>query len=226
MALGLALAAFGQPIYERTFQIVRWAPLSKLYSIGAEWPNTGPIVMLFIVIWVLDRRRRYLLVPFAAALLLSATFNETIKRVSGRGRPEATVRMGNTERVWIAEWIAEHPRTAMRLETRDQWLWLTPERPLTSDKFASFPSGHANAACVMGIFLCILYPQLRWLWVVLAVATALARVQAERHFPSDVLFAAGLAWIVAQWVFTWRRPVEWGMALERWARRKGIANSE
>jgi membrane-associated phospholipid phosphatase len=69
----------------------------------------------------------------------------------------------------------------------------------------SFPSGHATGAFALAALLVAHYPRWRAAFVLPAAAIALARVQLDRHFPSDVLAGAVLGWYWAHWVLGWRR---------------------
>jgi membrane-associated phospholipid phosphatase len=69
----------------------------------------------------------------------------------------------------------------------------------------SFPSGHAAGAFALAALLCAYYPRWRWAFVSFAVAVALARLQLDRHFASDLVAGAFLGWFWAQWMMAWRR---------------------
>lgn len=61
----------------------------------------------------------------------------------------------------------------------------------------AFPSGHATASFALAGFLSMHYPRWRWLFVIVAAAICLARVQLDRHFPSDVVAGSLLGWYLA-----------------------------
>jgi membrane-associated phospholipid phosphatase len=67
----------------------------------------------------------------------------------------------------------------------------------------AFPSSHAAVAFGGAFMLARLFPRARWVGIVLAVGCALTRVLARAHFVSDVVFAAGLGWLVS-WAL-WRK---------------------
>jgi membrane-associated phospholipid phosphatase len=69
----------------------------------------------------------------------------------------------------------------------------------------AFPSGHAFASFALAAVFCAWYPRWRWLFIVGAIAVALARVQLDRHFFGDVLFGAFLGWYMAWALVSWRR---------------------
>jgi undecaprenyl-diphosphatase len=68
---------------------------------------------------------------------------------------------------------------------------------LPPDQF-SFPSGHAMSAFAIAIPLCIFYPELQAILVVLSFSIAISRVILGMHFVSDVivgsLLGAGLGY--------------------------------
>lgn len=67
----------------------------------------------------------------------------------------------------------------------------------------AFPSSHAAVAFGGAAMLARLFPRARWVGYVLAAGCAATRVAARAHFVSDVVFAAGLGWLVG-WAL-WRK---------------------
>jgi membrane-associated phospholipid phosphatase len=61
-----------------------------------------------------------------------------------------------------------------------------------STRYSSFPSGHASAAFAVATVLGTRYRKYRLPLYLLAGAVAWARVNAARHFPSDVFVGAGI----------------------------------
>lgn len=82
--------------------------------------------------------------------------------------------------------------------------------------WASFPSGHSTTSMSLAVALCLLWPRLSWLWLLIGFSGALSRVMLGVHWPSDAV--AGCAYgaictlAVAQgfanrgWVFTQTGP--------------------
>ncbi|OPZ09234.1 MAG: PAP2 superfamily protein [candidate division BRC1 bacterium ADurb.BinA364] len=103
---------------------------------------------------------------------------------------------------WLAEHVAEHPDTPVRLDGSTRWLLFKQNRPWGLENYKSFPSGHAVSAFAMAAFLIALYPQGRWLWLALAIGCMLSRVYFRMHYFEDTLFAAGEGWLIAHWVFS------------------------
>ncbi len=71
----------------------------------------------------------------------------------------------------------------------------------------AFPSSHTAVAFGGAALLARLFPRARWVGYTLAAGCAATRVIARAHFVSDVVFAAGLGWLVA-WLLTRRWPVQ------------------
>jgi membrane-associated phospholipid phosphatase len=67
----------------------------------------------------------------------------------------------------------------------------------------SFPSGHAAVAVGLAIGLTWLYPRGRWTFAVLAALASLQRLGEGAHYMSDLLFAAGIAYLVAAVCLHW-----------------------
>lgn len=64
----------------------------------------------------------------------------------------------------------------------------------------SLPSSHTAVAFGGAAALAILFPRARWVGYALAAGCAVTRLLAGAHFVSDVVMAAGIGWIVAQWL--------------------------
>jgi len=69
--------------------------------------------------------------------------------------------------------------------------------------FASMPSGHSItvAAFCMGLFY--LFPRLRVLWVVCAIAVAFSRIILGSHYPSDVIFGLAVGFYSTVFIYYW-----------------------
>lgn len=67
----------------------------------------------------------------------------------------------------------------------------------------AFPSSHTAVAFGGAFMLARLFPRARWVGYVLAASCGITRVLARAHFVSDVVFAAGLGWLVS-WAL-WRK---------------------
>lgn len=67
----------------------------------------------------------------------------------------------------------------------------------------AFPSSHTAVAFGAAAMLARLFPRARWVGFALAAGCGVTRVLHRAHFVSDVVFAAGLGWLVS-WAL-WRR---------------------
>ena len=77
----------------------------------------------------------------------------------------------------------------------------------------SFPSAHTASAFGFAVMMFWAFPRGRVAFFVLAMLTALQRVCASAHFPSDVCFGAAIGWSVASLFVHWNRLAK---PLERW----------
>jgi membrane-associated phospholipid phosphatase len=224
-ALALTLLPFAEPLHRAVYATLMWLPLSEFFSTTRQFAGTTAILTLLAVIFVFDPPRRRTLVALLVAMGIAAVANESIKQVTGRTRPSRSVLLEEKDRLKLERYIAEHPGTPVRTDGRDNWLLFKNDRPYFKDDFSSFPSGHANTAFVIAAFLIIVYPRGRWIWLLLAVGCALARVRFRRHFPEDILFGGALGWVMAHWVFSWGWPMRLAARLETVFQRKGASKS-
>lgn len=72
----------------------------------------------------------------------------------------------------------------------------------------AFPSSHAAVAFGGAFMLARMFPRAKWVGIALAVGCGVTRVAARAHFVSDVVFAAGLGWLVSWWLWRGWRPRE------------------
>ena len=72
----------------------------------------------------------------------------------------------------------------------------------------AFPSSHAAVAFGGAFMLARMFPRAKWVGIVLAVGCGVPRIAARAHFVSDVVFAAGLGWLVSWWLWRGWRPRE------------------
>ncbi len=203
------------PVPMWAYENLERLPLDDFFSTSRQFASTTCVVALVLSIALLDMKRRRYLFLLLIALVLSAGTNEIIKQITGRARPEFSVLTDAKHLARLEKFIHEHPGTPVRAERKDQWLLLKPHRPFFRGEFDSFPSGHALAAFVLAAFLIAMYPRGRWIWIILAVGCALARVRFRRHFPEDVIVGSALGWLIARWVFSWHWPLRYAEWIER-----------
>lgn len=219
MVLALLMLPFTNVTYWPLFHFAERFP-GHYITAAKQFANPFTVTVIFLSIGILDKRRRPVLVALLAAILLASTVNSTLKTITVRARPRFSLHLdaGSENTQWIKDYNADHPKAPpIPTDPTDTWLWFSPHRLdlMASSKFGSFPSGHSCGAFVMAAFLVALYPQGRWLWLVVAVGCAIARVAQRRHFPEDVLFGGGLGWVIAQWVLTWQWPITVGRRIFR-----------
>lgn len=206
----LAMIPFARHLDAPIDLAVQHLPLAPFTALAKQISNGVTVLLLAVVIWLMDPRRRGSLAVLLAALLLAMTVNHTIKMITGRARPKYGLEMGDRQKEWIADYAREHPRTSVCPEPEDQWIGLHVGPVLSVDPFGSFPSGHATGAFVTAAYLSALYPQARVVWYCIAAGCGVARIKNGDHYASDSLFGAATGWIVAQIVFSWLWPVRLG----------------
>lgn len=204
IVLALLLIPFTEITAQAIRDLVRSVPKS-VYATLTQIPSPTMLLVVAAAVWLLDVRRRAALVYLAVALAVSGLVTEPLKQILGRARPQASILRTEETPERMARLAAQYPavRPPAHVPGSDTWLLLCSGRPWFADSFSSFPSGHAMSVFVVAAFLCALYPRGRWLWLILALGCALARVRARRHFLDDVLFSAGAGWLLACRVFTW-----------------------
>lgn len=132
------------------------------------------------------------------------------------------VRATARRRAWLLFWspvlaggVAELLKIVVRRERPAVHDGLYGFRPWDERTWSAaglaFPSSHVAVAFGGAAMLARLYPRARWVGYTLAAGCAITRVAARAHFVSDVVFAAGLGWLVG-WAL-WRR----------WAPRVAVA---
>ena len=62
--------------------------------------------------------------------------------------------------------------------------------------FASFPSGHATFIFSFSVSMFLVFPKLRWIWVLLAILVTVGQIGMYYHYVSDVLAGALLGGLV------------------------------
>jgi len=75
-------------------------------------------------------------------------------------------------------------------------------------KARSFPSGHAASTFGLVSFLVREFPKLQTLLWVVAILVGFSRIYVGAHFPADILFGAGLGYLVANiYVAIWESRI-------------------
>lgn len=160
------------------------------------------VCLILAAVWFCDPARRRCLPRLTAAAFGSGLAANIVKLLVGRVRPFAWIdQLGNTLPQQFTEWL-----------------------PLgtNSSHEQSFPSAHTATAVGLALGLSALYPQGRLYFGVLATLVALQRVVHTAHYPSDVLFAAGLSWTVVAGLFRIRDLNRRFLLIERTPRAKPV----
>jgi membrane-associated phospholipid phosphatase len=212
MLLAVALAPATDRTYHALYVLAR-VPRMTFLVFAKQFANIFSILTIAAIVWSMDRPRRAALGVLIVALLAASLTNEPIKVLAGRARPMYSLALTKENHAWIERYLQAHPKARMRPDGHDQWLWLSPQRPFYQDPYLSFPSGHANTAFVLAAFLIVLYPRMKWGWLIVAFGCAMARVAQRRHFPEDILFGGGLGWVMACYVFSLQWPAALGRRL-------------
>lgn len=128
-----------------------------------------------VLVLAVRRLRWWFMADVGLVMISQALVASGLKQVFGRVRPEA----------------------ALHLTTFHGPGWGEPGY--------SFPSGHAAAGFALAALLSSWYPRWRWAFIIMAVAICLARLQLQRHFPSDLVFGGFVGWYLGVALTTWRR---------------------
>jgi membrane-associated phospholipid phosphatase len=119
------------------------------------------------------------------AIAVPGLFVAVVKRLIGRARPYVA-----GDDAWTSLWFG----------------W--------SSAYAAFPSGHATTAFAAAVAIGALWPKLRPLMWVYAVAIAVSRVIVTAHHPSDVIAGAIVGTIGALLVRNWYASRRLGFAVQ------------
>lgn len=176
VAIGLVM--LGDQRLERLFDsfAAGVTPLYYLSFVFTDLIKIIPLSVMLVLLTRLDLRLRRGFLRVAAWVMLPQMFaSSLLKHLFGRLRPPAS----DHETIFLG--------------------------PGFSEASYSFPSGHATAAFALAALLTAYYPRWRYLFWVVAALAALARVQLDRHFFSDIFAGGILGWYMAWWFIGWQR---------------------
>ncbi|MEW6238052.1 MAG: phosphatase PAP2 family protein [Candidatus Omnitrophota bacterium] len=121
-------------------------------------------ILICYFIWEYDRENRKKIVVLAVSALISVSIYTVLQATVGKLRPSVTDGVA-TYLPFLIGW--------------------------QSDNSLSFPSGHATFAFTLASFLALLYPRRKYFFLLIATATALARIYFHAHYFSDI-YAGGV----------------------------------
>ncbi len=149
--------------------------LRDLASICEIFGRAECVLLVAILMWRLDRLRRWAVPGVAATALLSGVVADGVKMLIARARPHHFDFLGGV------------------------WSSFGPWLPLGSLGSASqsFPSAHTATAVGLAISLIYIYPAARSPLVILPMLVAIQRMDSGAHFLSDVLCGAAVGCLVA-----------------------------
>jgi len=159
----------------------------------------GAVTSVLIVcaaIFVLDRTRRVRLLDLAAGVLVNALAVNAIKILVGRPRPRFNDPLHFSGPFHPYPLVRDVDPIAPGVQPGTVWRHSWEVWGDISSDLWSMPSSHTAAAMVLSAALVRLYPALRPLVLVLAVAVAACRVLFTAHYASDVVVGAAIGWVV------------------------------
>jgi membrane-associated phospholipid phosphatase len=159
-----------------------------------EYGQFGSIALAALLMWLLDPERRARLLDWIAGMAIAAAIVFPMKMLIGRPRP----RLGDPGSILGP--FGAYPLGPGR-GVRHAWeVW----GGISSDLW-SMPSSHTAYAVVMSVFLAAVYPRVRGLVYLLAVAVGVCRVLFGAHYASDVVVGAGAGLLAGRAGLAWAR---------------------
>lgn len=151
--------------------------MRELIEMSEAFAHGASVAVILAGFYTLDRSNRKHTLRLLLMAYGSGLIADLVKLTVARTRPRDFSFVGD---VW---------------DTFQGWL---PFATHTSSQ--SFPSSHVAVGVGLALGLAMVYPQARWYFAMLAVLACLQRLQSGAHYPSDVLFGAGLAWGFCWWL--------------------------
>ena len=140
---------------------------------------SNPLIPISVVVFVILGFLAFIGRPFSKretaaflcsiSIIVAATIKDELKFVFGR--------------TWPDTWTNDNPSFL-----RDGVYGFNFMHGGTT--YQSFPSGHMAAVCAAAAVLWILYPRLRWVWLLAALTVGTLLVVGNYHFLSDVIAGA------------------------------------
>ncbi len=148
--------------------------LAKMVMLCEAFGYAGTVAFILLAAALLDPRGWRVLPRLAIASYGAGLLADLIKLPIGRHRPLDEKFVAETALQTFTTWDAH------------QHIHLTQ----------SFPSAHTATAAGLACGLAYFYPRGTWLFIVLAILTALQRMHAREHYLSDVFAGAAVGTLV------------------------------
>ena len=198
LAIDVPVAQFFRPSENGAHSLP--SDVRKLVSLAEVFAHGTGVASIVAALFVLDRNRRRAVLRILVSAFGAGLAANGVKLFVARIRPHEFDFQGG--------------------------VWETFSGAATLGKVGaaiqSFPSGHTATAVGLAAGLAGLYPHGRWLFATFALLAALQRIEANAHYPSDVLAAAALGCLCAGLC---RDPRFLGRWFDRWERRGAGAST-
>ena len=185
--LAVAVAPFDSKITAAIDMTRETGDLRRMLALSEIFAHGFGVIIAVLLVIVLARDKIKLLPRLLSCVLLTSISISLIKHMVLRRRPQA---FGNLPEDISSTWQTSIGHNADFVGWNSQFL------------FQSFPSGHAAMAVALALSLSWMFPKGRYLFLTFAVLGILQRVSFLAHWPSDTLFAAAVATMIAGNVFT------------------------
>ncbi|MGI8979133.1 MAG: phosphatase PAP2 family protein [Pirellulaceae bacterium] len=166
--------------------------LAKMVMLCEAFGYAGTVAFILLAAALLDPRGWRVLLRLAIASYGAGLLADLIKLPIGRHRPLDEKFVAETALQTFTTWDAH------------QHIHLTQ----------SFPSAHTATATGLACGLAYFYPRGKWLFIVLAMLTALQRMHAREHYLSDVFAGAAIGTLVGILTTSPLRTNRWLDSLE------------
>jgi membrane-associated phospholipid phosphatase len=210
MALGLAVFFFPlDGVVSRGLRDLKLGPDFRVeLQTVQQYGQISVTLIGMAIIWLLDPRRRWRLLDWLAAVVLTSLSCFLLKMCIGRPRPKF-----DDPSAFMGLWNA-YPFSTKTGEIVFRYSWdLTTRHPWD---LWSMPSSHVALATVMSVFLLSLYPRLRPFCLTMIVLVACCRVLFREHYLTDACVGVAVGYVIAHYAIARC----WGMQTFEWMRGK------
>lgn len=182
--LAIVCAPFDAAITRALDMTGETGDLRRITAMSEIFAHGFGVAIAVCLIFCFAPQRWRMLPRFLASFLLASLSVNLTKHLVIRRRPQSfSLIPDEVSETW-------NPPTNAPVEWNSDYL------------LQSFPSGHSATALCLAIGLSWLFPRGRFLFFTLAIMAMLQRVMFLAHWPSDVLFGAAIAVMVAGNVLT------------------------